>query len=401
MRSVIAAHPRVSDSRQLKIVGRRNDISDMEILPLCFKLWTIGGFWRPLDYYSPMSKFLYNCYSFVSFLGLYSLMLFEFLDIVFNFGNLDDFTSIAFMFMTVLSDCLKAANTLGKRSRIIEIQDMLTDETCIAHDTEEQMILERSAKVCRSNTQYLGILIMSFVVFLFVGSLLFNVNERILPVKVWLPYSLSSLTSFSLSYLYQIWVSMLAAFMATANDTYITGLMIQICAQLDILKYRLLSLPRSGDSERNANSSVSQKEIILKMCIRHHNHIIKVAATVEETFSSIIFFQCFVSTTVICVATFILLKSDFMSVEFIITLMYFPPLLFELLIYCWYGNEVTLKSTEIRDAVFEMDWIPLPVSMKKDLILVILRAGRTIKFTSAYVLTLSLDSFMAVSPPAL
>nr|AGS43073.1 odorant receptor Or4b [Cephus cinctus] len=368
----------------------------MEVLPLCFKLWTLSGVWRPMHYSSPVSKSLYTVYSLAVLITLYSLTFFEFLDIVFNFGSLDDFANTAFLLLSMIIICCKATNTLKKRAQIIEIHDLLRAEICRGQNTTENLMLEKFAKTCRSNTLNLFTMMMSCAMCLTLESLLYHVNDRLLPMKIWLPYSLSSLTLFSLSFLYQVVTMTLANAITVANDTYITGLMIEICAQLEILKLRLVELHDPKTLQMDENYSFNREKDILKMCIQHHNHIFKVKANVEKAFNSIFLIQIVTSTLVFCVTALTFLKHEILSVELASVILYFFTMMFQLFLFCWYGNKVILKSTEVRSAVFEMDWIPLPQAIKKDFIFLMMRTNIPIRFTSGYVVTLSLDSFMAI-----
>lgn len=55
-----------------------------------------------------------------------------------------------------------------------------------------------------------------------------------------------------------------------------------------------------------------------------------------------------------------------------------------------------MQSTEIGNAVYEMDWPMLPVDLMKTLLLIIVRSKKPIKITSGYIVTLSNESFMKV-----
>ncbi|KAL6431326.1 hypothetical protein ACFW04_007173 [Cataglyphis niger] len=65
----------------------------------------------------------------------------------------------------------------------------------------------------------------------------------------------------------------------------------------------------------------------------------------------------------------------------------------QIYIYCWSGNEVILKSQNIGDAVYHVDWPLLSVSEKKDLLMIMMRDTIPIKFTSSFLITLSLQSY--------
>jgi len=51
------------------------------------------------------------------------------------------------------------------------------------------------------------------------------------------------------------------------------------------------------------------------------------------------------------------------------------------------------QSTGLSEAVYEMDWILMPISEQKDLLMIMRRSTRPIKFTSSFLVTLSLESY--------
>ncbi|XP_011687782.1 PREDICTED: odorant receptor 46a, isoform B-like [Wasmannia auropunctata] len=65
----------------------------------------------------------------------------------------------------------------------------------------------------------------------------------------------------------------------------------------------------------------------------------------------------------------------------------------QIFIYCWAGNEVTLKSAELGKEIFHINWILMTKSEKKDLLMIMKRSMKPIKFTSSFLVTLSLESY--------
>lgn len=55
-----------------------------------------------------------------------------------------------------------------------------------------------------------------------------------------------------------------------------------------------------------------------------------------------------------------------------------------------------MKSIEVSDAIYNMDWTILRVRVMRDLI-IIMRASKPVKMSSGYVVTLTTESFMSVS----
>ncbi|KAL0116248.1 hypothetical protein PUN28_011230 [Cardiocondyla obscurior] len=64
--------------------------------------------------------------------------------------------------------------------------------------------------------------------------------------------------------------------------------------------------------------------------------------------------------------------------------------------YCWFGNKVKLKSLELINSIYNTEWPELNNSSKRDLLLIMKRAMTPIEFTSAYIITMNLESFVAL-----
>lgn len=112
---------------------------------------------------------------------------------------------------------------------------------------------------------------LSSVSYLFI-SLLTNFRDRKLTFREWVPYDYSPFMIFCLTYSYQ-YLSMIAASLVNIGcDSLIVGLLLHLCCQITILKYRLKRLEND--------------QSILRDCVRHHYRIIVLVAT--ETYCLIL-----------------------------------------------------------------------------------------------------------------
>ncbi|XP_014487704.1 PREDICTED: odorant receptor Or2-like [Dinoponera quadriceps] len=65
--------------------------------------------------------------------------------------------------------------------------------------------------------------------------------------------------------------------------------------------------------------------------------------------------------------------------------------------YCWFGNEVKLKSMELSESIYKMEWPDYSNNVKKGFLIIMNRATLIpIKFTSAYIIPLNLETFVTV-----
>ncbi|XP_029665550.1 odorant receptor Or1-like [Formica exsecta] len=114
---------------------------------------------------------------------------------------------------------------------------------------------------------------------------------------------------------------------------------------------------------------------------------------VNEKFRVIIAVQFTASMLVVCSNLYQMAKIT-LSAECIPLMLYTFCIALQILIYCWYGNEVRLKSIQLSDEIFGMDWIKVDKKMKENLIMIMNRSLRPIEFSSIHIVTVNLDSFV-------
>ncbi|XP_043468797.1 putative odorant receptor 92a [Leptopilina heterotoma] len=71
-------------------------------------------------------------------------------------------------------------------------------------------------------------------------------------------------------------------------------------------------------------------------------------------------------------------------------------LLFEIFLYCWFGQKMIGKSAEIADVAYKINWTSLSIKSKKFLILIILRAAKPIELSGLSIVTMSLETFLKI-----
>ncbi|EFN64911.1 Odorant receptor Or2 [Camponotus floridanus] len=101
------------------------------------------------------------------------------------------------------------------------------------------------------------------------------------------------------------------------------------------------------------------------------------------------------SMMVICSNLYQLTKSP-LDADHIPLVMYTSCMLTQIFIYCWFGNKLKIKSLQLADNVFQTEWPVLSNNVKKDLLIIMKRAIVPIEFTTAHIISLNLDSFVAL-----
>ncbi|XP_018351976.1 PREDICTED: odorant receptor Or2-like [Trachymyrmex septentrionalis] len=240
----------------------------------------------------------------------------------------------------------------------------------------------------------------SAVFFATVAQFRYFISTRTLPLSDWVPYDISSTTAFWATILHQTIGLIICANASVAHETLISGFMIQTCAQLDILCYRARMLPSSLREAQKCSISKedfkAREQRLIRELVHHHRFVYRFAERINAVFTLMISVQFTISSTVLCLSIYKMLTKNLLSLEFAWSSSYLGCMLMQIYLYCWFGNEVTLKSTEIGNAIYEMEWPMLPVDLMKILLLIITRSKRPIKITSGYMITLSNDSFMKI-----
>ncbi|XP_078032555.1 uncharacterized protein LOC144467569 [Augochlora pura] len=390
--------------RDIEVESRWNRVSlefpRMHKLPLSFMLLTCVGYWRPTTWSANSLKYwLYNAYSIIMIFLLYIFTFYALVDAIIS-EDLHTTTDKFSLCISVMGVCIKVANLFIQREKIVSVVNSLLKKIHVPRDEEEMAIQRKFDNHARKLTLYCEVLNESAASFGTVAQVNRLISTRSLPVSNWAPYDLSSPTIYVGSWIQQTLSLMVCANTSVAHETLISGLMIQISAQFEIFCHRAKSLPALlTEAERESVSATDlniRRKKILKNLIDHQLRIYKFAHSVNTVFQYMILLQFMVSCIVLCLTIYKMSTAHSLDVNFAWSLSYLCSMLMQVYLYCWYGNEVTLKSTKVCDAIYQMDWTTLPVSIVKDLLMIMMRSRKPVKMSSAQVITLSTESFVTI-----
>ncbi|KAI7815073.1 Odorant receptor Or9a [Rhyzopertha dominica] len=170
-------------------------------------------------------------------------------------------------------------------------------------------------------------------------------------------------------------------------DVFAVGLISVASTQLDILN----DIIRTSYAVRE-----EERKELFKDCVQLHTSICEYVLRLDDVFSLTFLSQFLASIVAICNAGFELVHADLLSLEFPMIALFFLCIVMQLAMYCWFGNEVILKSDEITRACYESNWEEFDASSKRTLLIIMERAKRPIVLTAAKFSTLSLTSFASV-----
>nr|XP_012230503.1 PREDICTED: odorant receptor Or1-like [Linepithema humile] len=323
-------------------------------------------------------RIVYNTYTVFISLLLFTFMLPQLMDIVLNVDNPNDFTDTFYVMLAMVIACCKMLSLLLNRKHIKILTGALIEKPFRPLEPDEIKIRQKFDNIIQINTIWYIILVETTCASITLTSLLTDFRKRNLTYREWMPYGYSSDIVYYIIYFRQLISLTTASVVNVACDSVICGLLLHICCQIEILECRLKKSLRD--------------RVDLGECIRLHDRIYKFAYMINEKFRFIIVVQFAVSTLVVCSNLYRLAETT-LSAKYIPLILYTCCMFTQILIYCWYGNEVKLKSVQFADEVFGMNWVTENKKVKDNLIMIMNRSTMPIEFSSAH-LNLNLDSFV-------
>ncbi|KAK0180363.1 hypothetical protein PV327_006011 [Microctonus hyperodae] len=321
------------------------------ILPGTFVVFKTIGFWKPLHWTSSLLDWLYTFYMTIAFFFVYSFSITGIIGLIYSSNSLMETTNECFFLLSIIAVCGKTFNVVSCRKTIIWMLDTLGNDPSAPRNKEETIIQNNFDQFIWINTVVYGGLNEITVFLNTVGTLFQDIPIGTLPYNTYIPWDYSHGFMYWLAYAYQIISVILAANVAIAYDTLVAGMMMQVSAKLNILKYRfsnftifldtILSTMSIGDRPYNIIKLEIERKLLASY-IKYHILIFKLASTINSTFSLIIFAQCSISTIVICVSVYNLANMKLFTAEFTGIMLYLCCMLTEIFILCAAGNEVTL-----------------------------------------------------------
>ncbi|XP_071639465.1 odorant receptor 46a-like isoform X1 [Temnothorax longispinosus] len=366
----------------------------MQILSLHFSMYTVGGIWRPVEWSSDGAKLLYSIFTIIIVSSEYFLMITQFMDIVLVVDNIDDFTANTLMFLTIVAVCCKATVVVVRRNAIINIVQLLLKAPHKPRNEDEVAIQTKFDKFIRTFTLRYTFLATGSITGLTLGSIL-NAMHGHLPYRVWLPWNYDIPLVFWIISIHQILTLLFACIINVGTETLVLGLLIQTCAQLEIFESRLhkFIINKTVKDLGHTLSTSNKNEVGISECVHYHLSIYKFAKTVNVIFNQVLFVQFFSSIIVLCTCVYYLSTHTAELSGLVSFLVYTICMFAQIFVYCWSGNEVILKSTSIGDTIYRTDWPLLSIREKKGLLMIMMRSTIPIKFTSSFLITLSLQSY--------
>jgi len=119
----------------------------MRVLRLTLVICTLAGFWQPPSWASSYKRIIYRIYAAFLIAMLYIFSLSQFMDIVLNIDNSDEFTDALYMMLTVFIAGYKQICMWRNHGNITMIINALFEEPFKPSGSYELIIQQRFEKM--------------------------------------------------------------------------------------------------------------------------------------------------------------------------------------------------------------------------------------------------------------
>ncbi|KAJ3663624.1 hypothetical protein Zmor_007867 [Zophobas morio] len=318
-----------------------------------------------------------------------SHILSELIDIYFVRDNLEAVVGIIYVTLIEIMAWIKIYFVITRIQVLKERMENLKADWFQPKDRDQFLMIEPSINFWKVVYKILLVACFACNFFWLIPLLTRRSGDKNLPFLVWYPFDCSKSPYFDIMYVYQICSTSYCTLVHTNVDTLISGFNVYIGCQLDMLSDNLRDMEKCGNDKFNVGDDLIN-------CVIYHKQILSFIDGCNQFFNVILFWHLIISGVTIGITMFQLTLVKPMSSEFFSILWYGFSITVQIFMYCWFGNEVEVKSNLVSYAAFESDWTDLPEDVKKNLIIFITNVSEPVRISAFNLLQLSLDTFTRI-----
>nr|QLI62089.1 odorant receptor 46 [Streltzoviella insularis] len=327
----------------------------------------------------------------------YLFLLFQTIYIVQIWGDLEAVSQALYLYFTEACLCFKVTIFQINMDMLKELLKRMNSDVFKPLSLKHEKILKLQAK--RIKRLLLGFMISSQVTCgLWALKPLFdNAGTRAFPFDMWMPMSPKFSPQYEIGYAYQFLTACMSAYMYFGIDSVALSMVIFGCAQIDIVKDKILSIKpvsHARNDERKKILSENYKKLI--ECVVQHQAIVTFTDLVENAYHSYLLFQLSGSVGLICMSALLILIVDWYSIQFLSIVTYLSVMISQLFVCCWCGHELTASSEDLHAVLFQSMWYEQDVKFKRALCFVMIRTSRPMVLRAGHYISLSRQTFVSI-----
>nr|XP_050847393.1 odorant receptor 67c-like [Vespula vulgaris] len=210
------------------------------------------------------------------------------------------------------------------------------------------------------------------------------------------PYDIRGTFAFLISCFGQIVAAYSGTLSYISVDTFITMLVLHVCAQISNLRHSLEDLS-SGTNEM-ANDFTKK----LIWIVKGHEHLNWYAQSIDNSFNMMLLIQILGFTVQVCFEAFQLFRimeqdgDKFPVEELIFVVLYVLITLIQLYLYCYAGEMLIVESSAIGTSAYMSQWYNLFPKDARNIFFVMHRCSIPLRLTFGKIGTFSMETFSQI-----
>ncbi|XP_061383741.1 odorant receptor 94a-like [Danaus plexippus] len=239
------------------------------------------------------------------------------------------------------------------------------------------------------------------VAFSSVFGITFSGEKDQLPLRAWYPFDATKRPAYQWTYAYTILFFIALSINAAVNlccDVLVAALIAQCRCRLRLIAQSLRTLCDDVDVDKKGRITADSEKVVgsrVRSIVMRHQLVLAQVEQLQQCFSVPILGQFAVASFIICVTAYqmafvtnLYRLISMASFEIAVTI--------QVYIYCVAGTNLTIDSDEVSRAAYECPWYECPASIRRLLLVIMVRCKRATVITVAGIVEISLDTFMSI-----
>ncbi|XP_022817446.1 odorant receptor Or1-like [Spodoptera litura] len=327
----------------------------------------------------------------------YLFLIFQTIYIIQVWGDLDAVSQASYLLFTQACLCLKVTVFQINMPMLKDLLRLMDAKIFRPENDVHEKLLELQA--ARIKRLLLAFMVSSQITCgMWALKPLFDDADRKFPFDMWMPVSPEDAVQYYIGYAFQLGTICISAYMYFGVDSVTFSSVIFGCAQINIIKEKLMSITSIKEKRgtKAVDEALAENYNKLVDCIKHHQAIVTFTELVENAYHPYLLFQLIGSVGIICMSALRILVVDWRSMQFFSILTYLSVMISQLFVCCWCGHELTATSEDLHRVLYKCYWYEQDVKFKRELCFAMMRISRPLVLRAGHYIILSRQTFVAI-----
>ncbi|XP_043480284.1 uncharacterized protein LOC122509985 [Leptopilina heterotoma] len=285
-------------------------------------------------------------------------------------GDMKELVDNSFFTLTCIGYALKLIVFILQRNILEEFFDRLKNPIFFPKRKKHLDVLNKYTISARTNTSIYISLVLATCTSWIIFPLVDSKQEKSFLYAAWFPYDVRTNEAYIYTYISQTFLLLTTASMVSMIDIMTTNFYVSMVCQMEMLKIDFCELTKFSLNSSNTFEDIFyyNEETIDKIlndriikCVLRYQATIKYIKDVTNFFETGIAIQVCASSITICTSTYEMTSFSAKTMQFYTYFLYQLCMLYQIFIYTWRGNDITIKATKEKTLLYAA-WYPYNVT---------------------------------------